>query len=201
MTIALAVTMLMGAQSLQAQEVLTPEQQALMEQQAKMQTEAELQATEAEKQAEQNVAKAEKKALEAQKEAEQYAAKAEKEAQEAQKKAEQYAAEAEKKAEKKTAEAEKKTPGREDSVMAARLSLLFRNPSSSTLTPTLRAYCCASGLQTIPAISTSRSRVTLTGLPLRVSSALTTTRPSMASPTSDTRPRMKWMPQSRWALI
>ena len=49
MTIALAVTMLMGAQSLQAQDIVTPEQQALMgqqtvtDQQTKIQAEAEKQ--------------------------------------------------------------------------------------------------------------------------------------------------------------
>ena len=72
---ALAVTMLTGAQNLWAQDVITPERQALMGQQTVTEQQTKIQA-EAEKQA----AEAEKKALEAQKKAEKQAAEAEKKA-------------------------------------------------------------------------------------------------------------------------
>ena len=49
MTMALAFTMLMGAQTVQAQEVLTPEQQAAMKAQAKAQKKAEKEAKAASK--------------------------------------------------------------------------------------------------------------------------------------------------------
>ena len=51
MTMALAVTMLMGAQRLYAQDVITPEKQAEMKAQAKAQEEAEKQVKKAEKEA------------------------------------------------------------------------------------------------------------------------------------------------------
>lgn len=74
---ALAVTMLMGAQSVQAQDVLTPEQQAAMKAQTKAQKDAEKQAKKAEKEA--------KAAEKAQKKKEQEAKKKEKEAKKKQK--------------------------------------------------------------------------------------------------------------------